>query len=203
MDQIALKKELRIRLNRERKALSREDILTKSEKIYENWLAHFSLKEVNYLHVFQPIKKRNEIETSFFTDFARKRHGHVKIIVPVVNPYSEHLTHVELANDIKMEINHWGIPEPKMPFKKVSPMQMDMVLVPMLGFDMEGNRLGYGKGYYDRFLNLVPAKCLKIGLCLEQGKVENGLPAEAHDVALDYIVTEEILYRIPGNNKTT
>ena len=201
MDYTSLKKELRTRLDRERKALSKEAIQDLSQQVFEKWRARFTLKPVAYLHLFQPIQKRNEIDTSFISDYARKRHGHVKIVVPVVNPSSEHLTHVELANDIEMEINHWGIPEPKLPFKKVFPMQMDMVLVPMLGFDLDGNRLGYGKGYYDRFLSLVHPQCLKIGLCLEQGKIESGLPAEPHDVALDYIVTEELVYRISGNNK--
>ncbi len=203
MDNTALKKALRKRLDAERKALTQEEIALKSKQVFEKWLARFTMKPVMYLHLFQPIKQRNELHTSYYMDYVRARHDHVKLVVPVVNPFSDFLWHVELVNDIEMEINHWGIPEPKLPHRKIFPMQLDMVLVPMLGFDMQGNRLGYGKGYYDRFLRLVHPDCLKIGLCLEQGKVEEGLPVEEHDIPLDYIVTESAVYRFSSNTQPT
>lgn len=201
MDHTALKKKLRKKLDAERRALSKEEIAAKSKQVFEKWLARFTLKPVQYLHFFQPIEKRNEIQTKHYMDYARAKHDHVKFVVPVVNPYSDHLWHVELSNDIEMEVNHFGIPEPKLPHRKVFPMQLDMILVPMLGFDMEGNRLGYGKGMYDRFLNLTRPDCIKIGLCLDQGKIEEGLPVESHDIPLDYIVTESAVYRFSSNTQ--
>ncbi len=201
MDYRALKKDLRKRLDQERRALTPEVMAEKSKQVFERWLARFTMKPVLYLHLFQSIKKRNEIDTQYYMDYVRSRHDHVKIVVPVINPYSDHLWHVELLNDIEMEVNHFGIPEPKLPHKKVFPMQLDMVLIPMLGFDMAGNRLGYGKGMYDRFLELTHPECIKVGLCLEQGKIEEGLPTEPHDIPLDYVVTESAVYRFSGNTQ--
>jgi 5,10-methenyltetrahydrofolate synthetase len=68
-------------------------------------------------------------------------------------------------------------------------LSFDAVIVPMLGFDPRTlHRLGYGGGYYDRFLAAQPA-AHKIGVCYEIGKVE-GLPNEPHDIPLDMIITE-------------
>lgn len=202
MDNTSLKKALRKRLDAERRALSKEEIALKSKQVFEKWLARFTMKPVLYLHLFQPITKRNEIHTHHYMDYVRAKHDHVNLVVPVVNPNSDDLWHVELSHDMEMEINHFGIPEPKRPHRKIYPMQIDMVLVPMLGFDMKGNRLGYGKGMYDRFLHLTHPECLKIGLCLDQGKVEEGLPVESHDVPLDYVVTESAVFRFSGNTQT-
>jgi len=80
-------------------------------------------------------------------------------------------------------------------------MVLDMVLVPMLAFDMAGNRLGYGKGFYDRFLSLVRPKCLIVGLCYEEGKVETGLPIEKTDIPMDFVVTEQRVYQFCDNSK--
>lgn len=201
MDLIALKKDLRKKLDQERKALDPEVLQARSQSIFENWRARFTLKPVRYFHLFQPIRKRNEIETQFYLDYAQRKHPHVKVVVPVVSPFSDHLIHVELSDEIEMELNRWGIPEPKAPHRKVYPMQLDMVLVPMLGFDLNGHRLGFGKGFYDRFLPLLHPGCLKIGLCLEQGKVEEGLPVEDHDIPLNFIVTEELVYRFKSNSQ--
>jgi len=62
----------------------------------------------------------------------------------------------------------------------------------MLGFDKTLNRIGYGGGYYDKFLANQP-DAQKIGVCFEQGKVEH-IPAEPHDIPLDIIITEEKVY---------
>ncbi len=202
MDNSTLKKILRKRLNAERKALSQAEIVSKSKQVFEKWLARFSMKPVMYLHLYQHIKQSNELHTHHYMDYVRSKYDHVRLVVPIIDPYTNSLWHVELSNDIEMEINPWGIPEPKFPHRKIFPMQLDMVLVPMLGFDMQGNRLGYGKGYYDRFLRLLNPQCLKIGLCLEQGKVDEGLPTEEHDIPMDYIVSELAVYHFSSNTQT-
>ena len=93
-----------------------------------------------------------------------------------------------------LEKNRFGVLEPRMRKFPVSPGKIDMVLVPMLGFDRHGHRLGYGKGYYDRFLSQVRPDCPKIGVCPELGHLKTDLPVEPHDVALDFVITEEKVY---------
>jgi 5,10-methenyltetrahydrofolate synthetase len=72
-------------------------------------------------------------------------------------------------------------------------LQFDAVIVPMLGFDTNLQRIGYGGGYYDTFLATQP-QARKIGICFEIGKVES-IPAELHDIPLDCIITESQVYR--------
>ena len=74
-----------------------------------------------------------------------------------------------------------------------------MVIVPMLGFDQMGHRLGYGAGFYDHFLALTRPACLKIGICFSQGQLASPLPAEAHDVPLDFVVTDQEIIRFNNN----
>lgn len=195
MDTAALKQALRKEKLAARKALSSEEIAEMSERIFLKWRGRFSLKPIVYLHLFQSIIRNNEIDTAPIMDYARMKHPHVRMVIPVVNPNTGTLDHVELLNEIELVENEWGIPEPKKPFQKTYPTMLDMVLVPMLAFDMEGNRLGYGKGYYDKFLSLVRPKCLKVGLCLEAGRVDEGLPTDEFDVPMDFVVTENLVYK--------
>lgn len=74
----------------------------------------------------------------------------------------------------------------------IDEQKFDIILVPMIGFDASLHRLGYGGGYYDKFLATQP-QATKIGVCFELGKVD-ALPIEPHDIALDYIVTEAATY---------
>lgn len=201
MDTAALKKEIRKQKLAARQALDKDVILAKSEEIFLKWRGRFSLKPLVYLHVFQTIVGKKEIDTGFVMDYAWSRHPHVKIVIPVVNPLENSLEHVELNAEVELAPNSWGIPEPVKPYKKVYPSMIDMVLVPMLAFDKEGNRLGYGKGFYDKFLSLLRPQCLVVGLCLDDGLVEEGLPVNEFDVPMDYVVTESLVYKFCDNSK--
>jgi len=89
-------------------------------------------------------------------------------------------------------ITDWGIPEPVV----VSPVYMndpDVIIVPLLAADRYGNRIGYGKGYYDRFL--TGASGLRVGLCPDCCLVSD-IPIEPHDEQLDVLVTESGILRI-------
>jgi 5-formyltetrahydrofolate cyclo-ligase len=73
--------------------------------------------------------------------------------------------------------------------EKIPRAKFDLIIVPMLAFDSKNHRLGWGGGFYDRFLAGQP-QALKIGVCFYNGFVKKGLPAEAHDIPLDQIITE-------------
>jgi 5-formyltetrahydrofolate cyclo-ligase len=81
-----------------------------------------------------------------------------------------------------------GILEPRFALEKGHEIQMDVILVPGLAFDHEGNRLGYGKGHYDRLLKSLSG--LKIGLAFKE-QILDELPHAAHDVPMDIIITDE------------
>jgi 5-formyltetrahydrofolate cyclo-ligase len=92
----------------------------------------------------------------------------------------------------RLVYNRWGIPEPSTG-ELVDPGRIDMVLVPLLGFDMSGHRVGHGKGYYDRFLEACRPDCLKVGLSFLE-PVDRIEDAEPHDVRLDLCITPYRVY---------
>lgn len=67
--------------------------------------------------------------------------------------------------------------------------KFDLIIVPVIAFDMDNNRLGWGAGWYDKFLAAQP-RALKIGACYQNGFVPDGIPAEPHDIPLDAVITE-------------
>jgi 5-formyltetrahydrofolate cyclo-ligase len=88
----------------------------------------------------------------------------------------------------------FGILEPtaelrELPPRQVLPSQIDLALVPGVVFDRQGNRLGYGRGFYDRLLRQLPREVLRVGLAFECQVVEE-LPVEPHDERMDWLVTE-------------
>ena len=190
-----LKSHVRKSSKQQRNALSREEVQTKSQRIFEQWKSAFPLDHIEYLHLFMSIQQRNEVETELFTQFLRTQHPKIKQIIPVVDPIADVLKHVHLSNEIVLEKSEWGIPEPKIETHPVAASKMDMILLPMLAFDDQGNRIGYGKGHYDRFLSQVKPDCIKIGLCFELGRYEGLLAAEPTDIPLDFVITEDKIYK--------
>ncbi len=93
----------------------------------------------------------------------------------------------------------YGIPEPSAECPSVSKSRLDLILVPGVGFDLAFGRLGRGRGHYDRLL--ISQQGLKCGVCFDW-QLERCLPAEAHDVSLDYLVTpSQLLRRTSGSEK--
>lgn len=93
----------------------------------------------------------------------------------------------------------FGILEPLDP-TPANPLEMDLILVPGLAFDRVGNRLGYGGGYYDRFLPQCTG--LKVGLAFEVQLME-AVPVERHDVPMDYLITERAVYDCAAGRSPT
>jgi 5-formyltetrahydrofolate cyclo-ligase len=96
----------------------------------------------------------------------------------------------------------WGILEPPKQRwgelgKEISPEQIDCIMVPGVAFDRNGGRLGNGAGYYDRLLKNVRADVRLIGACFESQLVER-VVMDAHDVSIDYVITEKNLYTGKG-----
>ena len=199
MDQIALKKALRKEIKARRAAMSPAEVALKSKAIYERWRNRFSLKKVGFFHCFQSIESRNEVDTRALIQFVRDRHPQVFTVVPVVDTIHKALRHALVHDRLEMRVSKFGIPEPYMPVDFVHPVQMDMVLVPMLAFDDTGNRLGYGAEHYDKFLSLTRPTCIKIGLCFENGHLKEPLPSKPHNIPLNFVVTEENIIRFNPN----
>ena len=89
-----------------------------------------------------------------------------------------------------MKIGAYDIPVPN----ETKIVKLDAVIVPMVGFDQQGYRLGYGSGYYDRTLATYPRQPLTIGVAFEMQRLENIYP-QPHDIAMQFIVTEAGIFK--------
>ncbi len=142
-----------------------------------------------YFHVFLSIEENKEIDTLPLITILQGKDKNV--VVPKVS--GEHTMENYLLTDNTVLIkNKWHIPEPtdglQVPEEKI-----DVVFLPLLAFDKLGNRVGYGKGYYDAFLGKCKKETVKIGLSLFEAE-ETILDTHVNDVKLDYCVTPKKIY---------
>lgn len=114
-----------------------------------------------------------------------------RLAVPRVERHARRLSFCELSSPDELADGFRGIPEPPADARPISPLAMagSVCVVPGLVFDADGYRVGYGGGYYDSFLALYPG--YKVGLARTWQVSGNPLPREAHDVALDVVVSED------------
>ena len=88
----------------------------------------------------------------------------------------------------------YGIPEPKADTVPVPPEEIDMIILPCISCDRECNRIGHGAGYYDKFLSKTREDCFTMALCYEEVMLDD-IPTEPHDMPVDAVVTEKMVYR--------
>ena len=143
--------------------------------------------------MFLPMTNRNEPDTWLIIDRVRREFPQIRISIPKVNAQTDGLDHLYFEGLHQLEQNSWGIPEPR-DGERTRIEDIDLILVPLLTFDHDGHRLGYGKGYYDRFLSECRADTQKVGISFFEPTVEF-LPAEPHDVAMDAVVTPRQFYK--------
>ena len=128
---------------------------------------------------------KTEVETKFLNNFLINNKINLSIPRVLNNEICFYLIR-SLKNDV--EIGNYGIYEPKSELKKTDYNNIDIAIIPGVAFDLNGYRLGYGKGFYDRFLSKYE-QLIKIGLAFECQIVEN-IPVEKHDKKMDYLITE-------------
>ncbi len=158
-----MKKEvLRKNYKQKRKELTKEAFEMLQQKIYDK-VYNYDFSKVTNIHIFLPIVKQLEINTYPIIDFLISQHKN--IIVSKSNFKNNTLTHHLLEKDTELIINAYGIPEPNNA-KQVNPFEIDLVFVPLLISDKLNYRVGYGKGFYDRFLADCRENIQTIGLNL-------------------------------------
>ncbi len=157
------KRELRQKYLKKRKALSEDAYLTANQKIKFLFFEKFVIEPNATVHVFLPIVENKEVDTWPIIHELWKRN--INVVVPKTNFETMELEHYELTYETKLEKNSWGIEEP-VAGRVVEPREIDIILVPLLAFDKKGHRVGYGKGFYDKFLATCCPETKRIGLSI-------------------------------------
>ena len=136
-----------------RQALPPAEVARRGQQLCNQLFQHFPVAQWRWLHLFLPLARRNEPDTWPIIHRIWAEGLAVRLAVPVVQPDGVSLTHYELTPTTLLHPNRWGIPEPAAAdTTEVSPAAFDAVLVPLLAVDAAGHRVGYGGGFYDRFL---------------------------------------------------
>jgi 5-formyltetrahydrofolate cyclo-ligase len=186
-----LKNEIRALYKEKRAAFSIEEIEDKSIAI-ANQLLQLKTNEFwdknLYFHLFLSIQEQKEINTEHILNilFAKDK----EIVISKSDFENGTLINYLLTENTRIKKNKYNIPEPvdgiEVPNNKI-----DVVFVPLLSYDTKGNRVGYGKGFYDRFLENT--NCIKIGLSFfePEERLEEVLPT---DIALNFCITPKNIH---------
>lgn len=169
-------------------------------RLPEDTKEHYSLEIANrclqlpvwkhqFFHIYLSVPEKNEVDTSFLLTVLQGRDKDVAI--PKVSGKGE-LIHYMLTDATVLKNSLWGIPEP-VSGKQVAPEQLEVVFLPLLAFDLNGYRVGYGGGFYDRFLASCRENVVKVGLSFFEPVVEIS-DLNPLDIPMDYCVTPERIY---------
>ena len=184
------KSELRNTYSLKRKNLSDYQINKRSILISKK-LLDIPIWDKEFYHIFLTSKKNNEIETKFILSMLAQKNK--KVVVPRLIDLNN-LEHILLTKQTILKENSYGIPEPqKYNNKIIFPQELDVIIVPLYIFDLNGNRVGYGKGYYDRFLKDCRDDVIKIGISLFE-PVKSISDISRNDIALNYAIPSNSIF---------
>lgn len=184
MKRMKNKKELRLKSKTLRNALSENEIEEMSLAV-ANKILTLPIWEKTYFHIFLPITEQKEVNTEFILHLLSGKDK--EIIVSKADFETRNMTHFLLTDNTRIKKNAYNIPEP-IDGIEVPSHKIDVVFVPLLAFDKKGHRVGYGKGFYDKFLSECKPDVIKIGLSFFDPE-ELITDVFEGDVKLDYCVT--------------
>ncbi|MGE0590447.1 MAG: 5-formyltetrahydrofolate cyclo-ligase [Cyclobacteriaceae bacterium] len=182
------KSEIRSIYLAKRESLSETDYLSSCQKIAQQFFLSFDLSFVKVIHTFLPMAHKHEPDTWLIIERLRREFPHIRLSIPKINLKTDSLENFYFEGLHQLIENNWGIKQPKQGIPTESE-KIAMVIVPLLAFDDRGHRVGYGKGYYDKFLATCRPDCIKIGLSLFQACER--IPSEPQDIALNWCITPQ------------
>jgi 5-formyltetrahydrofolate cyclo-ligase len=180
---------LRLKYKALRNSLSENELEEMSLAI-ANKVLTLPIWEKAYFHIFLPITEQKEVNTEFILHLLSGKDK--EIIISKSDFTTRNMTHFLLTDNTKIKKNEYNIPEP-VDGIEVPAHKIDVVFVPLLAFDKKGNRVGYGKGFYDKFLSECKPDVIKIGLSFFDPE-ELITDVFEGDVKLDYCVTSNGVY---------
>lgn len=188
------KKDIRLTYLAKRARLTHAEML----KMDDLMLIQFQKLDIDIpslIMTYSPIQKHNEFDPQTITDYCYFKNPGQQLFYPLMidtGAYPQ-LISVIVDDETEFEVNKYGIAEPKDGID-MFPTELDLVIVPLLSFDKKGNRVGYGKGFYDRFLKQCRKDCIKIGFSYFEA-VNHIEDVNKFDIRLDYCITPETLYQ--------
>ncbi|MCF0051400.1 5-formyltetrahydrofolate cyclo-ligase [Dyadobacter sp. LJ53] len=187
MDKAALRRDFLLK----RMNLTENEASSKNDLICRNLIQSSTLSGDETIHIFLPQINKKEIDTWNIINALHTLFTGIRIAAPFVIPKTKEMQHYILDAQTRLISNQWGIPEPDPETSKpVQVQKIDIIYVPLLAFDEHGYRVGYGGGYYDRFLDKCRTDAVKTGLSFFEpvGKIDD---INLYDIRMDSCITPE------------
>ncbi|MFO7153496.1 MAG: 5-formyltetrahydrofolate cyclo-ligase [Caldicoprobacter oshimai] len=186
------KEDIRRMMARRRKEMGQQEIDEKSVRIAEFLLSLDFIKNSQTIMAY--VNMPGEVRTEKIIEDLLK--AGKTVVVPVCITQTVDLLASQIKGLDELVAGHYGILEPKKEYiRPVDPSILEVIIVPGLAFDIHGNRIGHGKGYYDRFLMKVPPFAKKVGLAFDF-QVMPSVPVCHFDVPMDLIITESGIKKV-------
>ena len=184
------KNEIRLKYKELRRSLSENQIEELSLAI-ANEVLLLPIWEKTYFHIYLPIEEQKEVNTEYILHLLSGKDK--EICISKSDFETRKMTSILLTDSTKIKKNNYNIPEPvdgiEVPSNKI-----EVVFIPLLAFDKKGNRVGYGKGFYDKFLAECHPNTIKIGLSFFEPE-ELISDVTTSDIQLNYCVTPNKVFK--------
>ncbi len=187
------KQQLRQHYKQIRKQLSAEEVQNHSSRIAEQLFASPFWQQSKTIMLY--LSFQNEVATEVI--YQRGWQEGKTMLLPICAPSGGLMEMSVLSSLDSLVPNRYGIGElPEHLQNIAAPEEIDLCIIPGIAFDKKGNRLGFGAGYYDRYLPRVNQKAKRIALAYECQLYDGTLPTDAYDLPMQYILTEKKMYQI-------
>lgn len=182
-----MKKQMRKEIIKARISIDEQQVILKSKIICDKIKQIISFQNSDTVMAYLPF--RNEVDVTFLFDYLWSRKK--RVVIPVCEAESCALIPSELRNiEEDLKPGTWGILEPKAEkMRPVLPEEIDFIIIPGVAFDPLCNRLGYGGGYYDRFLLRIKENTPKVAVAFDLQIVDSLVPGK-YDIPTDMVITE-------------
>ena len=185
------KSELRKEYKKRRNNLSIHDQATLNEQLFEK-LRLLDWENYTYIHVYLTLERFNEPDTTRLIKWLREFHPHIQLVISKSDFTNGSMQNYILNDQTELIENSYGILEPT-EGDLVDELLIDLVFVPLLVVDIEGNRVGYGKGFYDRFLSKCRTDIKSYGISFFE-PVQRISDVEEWDRRLTHCITPLHIY---------
>ncbi|AEH00668.1 5-formyltetrahydrofolate cyclo-ligase [Lacinutrix sp. 5H-3-7-4] len=183
------KTQLREKYTKLRQELSTEETDSKSMDIANN-LLKLDIWNHNFYHLFLTIENKKEVNTDYILNILSGKDKN--IVISKSNFKNNTMDNFLLTDNTLIKANKYGIPEPTDGIP-IDNSKIQVVFIPLLAYDKKGNRVGYGKGFYDTFLKSCTVNTIKIGLSFFEPETEIK-DVYIHDIAMDYCITPKKIH---------
>lgn len=189
------KRSLRQQMLARRRALSHEEWLTSSRLAQQGFLSLDEYCKAACLALYAPAHNETDTGDILLSSLEAGK----KVLYPAICGHEMVLRKVDGLADLSA--GRFGIHEPCPTGVDHTAEEADLIVVPGVAFDQDGHRIGYGKGFYDRFLRHPGRKAHLVGLCHDFQLIDGKIPAEGHDIRMEIIVTDRRIIRCGGNRR--